>query len=135
MVAAYNIDSVAMAPAGTPLAIVGRGMTPLDSQILAVAKATRRTIVPGTDANAYVKRQDGWALLRHDVPAVMATSAYGNVALLEKFFDTDYHRPTDVVKPSLELGGAAEDVTFLVALGKWFADPRKVPSRSIPRSR
>ena len=65
----------------------------------------------------------------------MATSAYGNVTLLEKFFDTDYHRPTDVVKPSLELGGAAEDVTFLVALGKWFADPRKVPARSIPHSR
>lgn len=127
VVAAFNIDSVAIAPAGTPLAIVGRGMTGLDAQILAAAKASRRTVVPGTAANEYVKRQDGWMLLQHDVPAVMVTSAYGNLALLEKFFDGDYHRPTDVVKPSLELGGAAEDVSFLVALGRWFADPRKVP--------
>lgn len=127
VVAAFNIDSVAIAPAGTPLAIVGRGMTPLDPQILAAARAMHRTIVPGDAANAYVRRQDGWALLQHDVPAVMVTSAYGNLGLLEKFFNGDYHRPTDVVKPSLELGGAAEDVTFLVALGRWFADPRRVP--------
>ncbi|MBC2668061.1 M20/M25/M40 family metallo-hydrolase [Novosphingobium piscinae] len=127
IVAAFNIDSVAIAPAGTPLAIVGRGMTPLDPQILAAAKANRRVIVPGTAANDYVKRQDGWMLLQHDVPAVMVTSAYGNLALLERFFETDYHRPSDVVKPGLELGGAAEDVSFLVALGRWFADPRRVP--------
>lgn len=125
--AAFNIDSVAIAPAGTPLAIVGRGMTPLDPQILAAAKAARRTIVPGDAANAYVRRQDGWALLQHDVPAVMVTSAYGDLARLERFFDGDYHRPTDVVKPGLELGGAAEDVAFLVHLGRWFGDPRKVP--------
>lgn len=127
VVAAFNIDSVAIAPAGTPLAIVGRGMTPLDPHILAAAKASRRTIVPGSEANEYVKRQDGWMLLQHDVPSVMVTSAYGDLRRLEAFFDSDYHRPTDVVKPGLELGGAAEDVAFLVALGKWFADPRRVP--------
>ena len=102
-------------------------MTPLDPQILAVAKANRRTVVAGSQANDYVKRQDGWMLLQHDVPAVMVTSAYGDLTLLERFFDSDYHRPSDVVKPGLELGGAAEDVSFLVALGKWFADPRRVP--------
>lgn len=127
IVAAFNIDSVAIAPAGTPLAIVGRGMTSLDGQIAAVARQQRRRIVEGDAANAYVKRQDGWALLQHDVPAVMVTSAYGDPARLEHFFDTDYHRPTDVVKPGLELGGAAEDVAFLVALGRWFADPKRVP--------
>jgi hypothetical protein len=46
---------------------------------------------------------------------------------LEAFFDSDYHRPTDVVKPGIELGGAADDVGFLVQLGRWFADPRRVP--------
>lgn len=127
VVAAFNIDSIAIAPAGTPLAIVGKGMTRLDGQIAAVARQQKRVLVPGDDANRYVKRQDGWALLQHDVPAVMVTSAYGNLALLEHFFATDYHRPGDIVKPGLELGGAAQDVTFLVALGRWFADVRKVP--------
>jgi Predicted aminopeptidases len=127
IVAAFNIDSIAIAPAGTPLAIVGRGMTPLDPQIIAAARAARRQLVLTDDANAYVKRQDGWALLQHDVPAVMVTSAYGDIKRLEAFFDGDYHRPTDVVKPTIELGGAAEDVQFLVTLGRWFGDSRRVP--------
>lgn len=134
VIAAFNIDSIAIAPAGTPLAIVGRGMTRLDGQIAAVARQQKRVLVTNSDANTYVKRQDGWALLQHDVPAVMVTSAYGDLKRLERFFDTDYHRPSDVVKPGLELGGAAEDVAFLVALGRWFADPRKVPaSQPLPR--
>ena len=127
IVAAFNIDSNAIAPAGTPLAIVGQGMTPLDAQIAAVAKAQKRKLVDGTPANAYVKRQDGWALLQHDVPAVMVTSAYGDMARMERFFETDYHRPSDVAKQTIELGGAAEDVAFMVALGRWFADPKRVP--------
>ncbi len=135
VIAAFNIDSVAIAPAGTPLAIVGRGLTPLDPQIAAVAKAQKRKLVPGDEASAYLRRQDGWALLQHDVPAVMVTSAYGNLALLERFFDTDYHRPSDVVKPGIELGGAAEDVAFLVALGRWFADSRRMPAKTPPPAR
>ncbi|MES2491961.1 MAG: M20/M25/M40 family metallo-hydrolase [Pseudomonadota bacterium] len=134
IVAAFNIDSIAVAPVGTPLAIVGRGMTRLDAQIAAVARQQKRVLVPGSAANAYVKRQDGWALLQHDVPAVMVTSAYGDLTLIERFFETDYHRPSDVVKPALELGGAAEDVAFLVALGRWFADARRVPAlAALPR--
>lgn len=128
VVAAFNIDSIAIAPAGTPLAIVGSGMTRLDPQIAAAARANRRVLVPGDEANAYVKRQDGWALLQHDVPAVMVTSAYGDLKRLEAYFETDYHRPSDVVKPTLELGGAAEDVAFLVQLGRWFADAKRVPA-------
>lgn len=128
IVAAFNIDSNALAPAGTPLAIVGRGMTPLDDRIAAVARAQKRKIDMGTAANAYVRRQDGWALLQHDVPALLVSSAYGNIATIERFFESDYHRPGDGVKPGIELGGAAEDVAFHVALGRWFADLRKVPA-------
>jgi len=129
VVAAFNIDSIAIAPAGTPFAIVGKGMTRLDPQIAAAAKANRRALMEGDAANQYVKRQDGWALLQHDVPAVMVTTAYGDLKRLEAYFDTDYHRPSDVVKPGLELGGAAEDVAFLVQLGRWFADARRVPGK------
>jgi hypothetical protein len=127
IVAAFNIDSIALAPAGTPLGIVGRGKTSLDAQIAEVAKREKRTLSNFDAGNAYLKRQDGWALLQHDIPAVMVTSAYGDIARLEKFFDTDYHRPSDRVKPGLELGGAAEDVAFYVALGRWFGDARRVP--------
>lgn len=128
IVAAFNIDSFALAPAGLPLAIVGKGMTPLDGTIARVAKQQRRKIVPGDAANDYVRRQDGWALLQHDVPTVMVSSSYSDVARVERFFDGDYHRPSDGVDRPIDLGGAAEDVLFHVALGRYFADARKVPS-------
>ena len=58
----------------------------------------------------------------------MVTSAYGEIGLLERFFDGDYHRPGDVVKPGIELGGAGEDVAFHVALARYFGDLRRYPA-------
>jgi Zn-dependent M28 family amino/carboxypeptidase len=121
-VAAFNIDSIAIAPRGTPLAIVGRGMTGLDEEIEKVARREQRRIVQSDEANRFVRRQDGWALLQHDIPAVMVTSAYGEVHRMEKFFDTHYHRPSDDLSLDIEIGGAAQDVQFLIELGRWFAD-------------
>ena len=128
IVATFNLDSIALAPPGTPMAIVGKGMTPLDAGIGAVARQQKRKLVEGDAANAYLRRQDGWALIQHDVPAVLVSSAYGDTARVERFFDGDYHRPSDGVRPDLELGGAAEDVLFHVALARWFGDVRRVPA-------
>jgi hypothetical protein len=127
IVAAFNIDTVALAPAGRPFGLVGRGMTPLDPFITAAAKAEKRKLADGDAANVYVRRQDGWALMKRDVPAVMISSSWSDVTMVEKFMDGDYHRPGDQVSRGLELGGAADDVEFLTALARWFADPRKVP--------
>ena len=129
IVAAFNIDSVALAPAGRPFAIVGKGLTGLDPQIAAVAKQQNKQLVLDEKANAYVRRQDGWALLQHDVPAVMVSTSWSDLTVVERFFETDYHRPSDVVKPGIVLGGAADDVEFLSALVRWFGDPKKVRGR------
>jgi len=130
IVAAFNIDSIALAPAGSPVAIVGRGMTVLDSDIARVVRKQKRGLIDGDGANAYVRRQDGWALLQHDIPAVMVSSAYADLAVIERFFEGDYHRPSDdLSRHDLELGGAAQDVALHVALARWFADPKKVPLR------
>ena len=126
IVAAFNIDTTALAPFGSPMAIVGAGMTRLDAQIADVARREKRRLVPGDAANAYVRRQDGWALLQHDVPTVMVSSAYSDLPRLEAFFEGPYHRPADNLKRPIELGGAAEDVAFHLALARWFGDVRKV---------
>lgn len=133
IVAAFNIDSVAIAPHGTPFAIVGRGMTGLDADIARVARQEHFKLVEGDAANEYVRRQDGWALLQHDIPAVMVTTAYGDLDRMRAFFDGDYHRPSDDLAHLKELGGAADDVKMLTALGRWFADPRRVPSTGLSR--
>lgn len=129
IVAAFNIDSVALQPRGRPFAIVGKGMTGLDRYILAAAKADKRKIVDSDAANAYVRRQDGWALLKHDVPAVMVSSSWSDIAVVERFMEGDYHRASDqLAGKGIELGGAADDVLFLTALARWFGDIRKVPT-------
>lgn len=135
IVAAFNIDSVAIAPKGTPFAIVGRGMTSLDPQIAKVAKAARFRLRENDDANEYVKRQDGWALLQHDIPAVMVTTSYGEIERMRAFFDGDYHRPSDDLSHRLELGGAVQDVQMLTALGRWFGDTRRVPATGPAKGR
>ena len=128
IVAAFNIDSNAIAPRGEPFAIVGKGMTALDPYIFEAAKKSRVKVLESDVANEYVRRQDGWALLQHDIPSVMVTTAYAKIARMERFFEGDYHRPSDDLGHKLELGGAAQDVAFLTDLARWFADPRRVPS-------
>lgn len=129
IVAAFNIDTVALAPAGRPFEIVGKGLTPLDPQIEAYAKFAKRRIAPGNAAAPYAHRQDGWALLKYGVPAVMVSSSWSDISLVEAFMESDYHRPGDKISRGLVLGGAADDVEFHVGLVRWFADPRRVPER------
>jgi hypothetical protein len=128
IVAAFNIDSNAIASQGKRFAIVGRGMTGLDAQIEAAAEKSKVRIVEGEEANAYVQRQDGWALLQHDIPAVMVTTAYADIRRMERYFESDYHRPSDDLSRNVVLEGAAADVGFLTDLARWFADPAKVPA-------
>lgn len=126
IIAAFNLDTVALAPAGSPVALVGKGLTGLDSHIARVARQQGRTMAAGDIGEGYIRRQDGWALLQHDVPAVMVTSAYADMQRIEAFFAGVYHRPGDDLERPIELGGAAEDVVLHVALSRWFADPRRV---------
>ena len=135
IVAAFNLDSIAIAPAGTPLAILGKGLSGLDKDIALVAREQKRRLLEEAAPAGYVRRQDGWALSQHDVPAVMVSSAYGDLPRLERFFEGDYHRPGDVVKPELELGGAGEDVAFHVALVRYFGDMRRYPAGGLAGGR
>ncbi len=79
IVAAFNIDSVALLPAGRPFAIVGKGLTRLDPQIAAAAKAAKREAgrgrgrqclcpAPGRlgTAQARCPRGDGLKLVERD---------------------------------------------------------------------
>lgn len=128
IVAAFNIDSPALARPGQPLSIVGAGRTSLDGAIAKVAKAQRRSLVPSPAAEEFVARQDGWALLQHDIPAVMVASGYADRVRLARFMDTTYHRPSDEAVADFDLRGATADALFHVALVRWFASTRSYPA-------
>ncbi len=122
---ALNVDTIAIAPRGAKVAIIGRGKTELDGEIEVIAKKAGRKIETSSDANAFLQRQDGWALMEKKVPALMVGGAFADLGKLEVFLKSDYHGPEDEVVDSLQLGGAAEDADLHIALARYFADARK----------
>ncbi len=76
------------------------------------------------EADAFVQRQDGWALGAKGVPSLMVGGSFSDMPLLEKFLGSDYHRAADNFSDAIPLGGAAEDADLHVALGRVFADTR-----------
>ncbi|MFZ1368239.1 MAG: hypothetical protein WAR58_12275, partial [Sphingorhabdus sp.] len=59
------------------------------------------------------------------VPALMVGGSFADPELLQSFLDSDYHGPDDEAGSAIELGGAAEDASLHVELGKYFASNRK----------
>jgi hypothetical protein len=57
----------------------------------------KRKLAPGDAAHAFcARRQDRWALMQHDVPAVSWLSAsYSDPVRLDAFMENVYHRPAD----------------------------------------
>jgi hypothetical protein len=123
LVAAINLDTVAIAPRGASVAVMGRGLAPLDAVIDATVAEAGRTLDNDDEAAELVQRQDGWALARAGVPAIMIGGSFSDMKRLNAFLAGPYHSPSDNPGPGLELGGAAEDADLMIALGRKLADP------------
>lgn len=127
IVAAFNLDMVALAPEGSPLGFVGRGQTPaLDAVILDTLERSGRRVGDQALADSFLQRQDGWALVQAGVPSVLLSSSFGSRAVLDPFLQTRYHRPSDEAD-RIELGGAIEDLLLHEALIRQIADPERYP--------
>lgn len=122
IVAAFNMDTMAISPRGAPLTVIGDGRTPLDPGIRMVAESLGRKLDIREEHQAFVARQDGWALLSRDVPAVLVGSAMGDQSAFDAFMSTHYHAASDEWSPEMELGGATEDIFLHVALLKYFGN-------------
>jgi aminopeptidase YwaD len=120
IVAAFNMDTMAISPRGAPLTVIGDGRTPLDPGIRMVAESLGRKLDIREEHQAFVARQDGWALLSRDVPAVLVGSAMGDVRAFDAFMSTYYHAAGDEWSPDMELGGATEDIFLHVELLRYF---------------
>ncbi|MEA3051624.1 MAG: hypothetical protein QOG72_527 [Sphingomonadales bacterium] len=134
LVAAINLDTVAIGPKGEKVAVMGRGLAPLDAVIDATVAEAGRTLDEDDEAAAFVERQDGWALARAGVPAIMVGGSFSDMKLLGAFLAGPYHSPADNPGPGLVLDGAAEDADLMVALGRKLADPARyrLPERPAP---
>lgn len=133
-VAAFNVDSTGLVPPGGPIGIVGKGLTPLDPLIGDVVKRMKRKLAAGDGANAYIRRQDSFILMQHDVPAVMVSNSYGDMERIERFMEDTYHRPSDQPGAGIDYAGMADDVNLQVELVRAFSDPRRYSARAAAQS-
>lgn len=130
-IAAFNFDTVAVAPAGAPVGIVGRGRTPFEPLVSEHLAKTRRQLATSDYADTFLERQDGWVLLQQGVPAVLISSAFASREALGPFLTRDYHRPSDRTE-GIELGGAVDDLLLHEAVIRQLADPARYNPLSAP---
>ncbi len=126
---ALNIDTIAISPRGTPVATIGRGKPAYDAMVRSVATDLGRKLDEDGEADAFVQRQDGWALGAKGVTSLMVGGSFSDMALLQAFLGSDYHSPADNFSDQIPLGGAAEDADLHVALGRAFADVKAWPGK------
>lgn len=122
-----NVDTVAIAPRGAPVATIGRGVAAIDAVVADTARALGRRVDDDGEADAFVRRQDGWALQKSGVPAIMAGGSFSDMALLQQFLTGHYHGPDDELHDDTPLGGAADDADLHVALARRFGNIATFP--------
>lgn len=122
---ALNVDTIAISPRGTPVATIGRGKPAYDAVVREVATRLGRTLDEDGEADAFIQRQDGWALGAKGVTSLMVGGSFSDMKLLEAFLGSDYHQAADEFSDKIPLGGAAEDADLHVALGRAFADTER----------
>ncbi|MBA4747552.1 MAG: M28 family peptidase [Sphingopyxis sp.] len=129
---ALNIDTIAIAPRGTPVATIGRGSAPHDAVVAEVATKLGRKIDTDGEADAFVQRQDGWAFGAKGVVSLMTGGSFSDMALLQAFLGSDYHGPADQPGQPYPLGGAAEDADLHVALARAFGSTKRWAGKPLP---
>ena len=125
IVAAFNLDTVAISPKGRSVAILGRGLPALDALIAGAVREAGRRLDDDHEADSFITRQDGWKLRAKGVPSVMVGGSFSDMRELGAFLSGPYHEPSDDLKRPIELGGAAEDADLLIRIGRKAGDPSR----------
>jgi Zn-dependent M28 family amino/carboxypeptidase len=129
IVAAFNLDTIAVAPAGMPVALVGAPDHGLEPLVRESAAAMGRAFDGDDQADGFLMRHDGWALARRGVPAVMAGGSFSDVKRLQAFLASTYHSVDDELTDTADLSGAADDANLHVELVRRAASRRFRPGR------
>jgi Zn-dependent M28 family amino/carboxypeptidase len=134
--AAINIDQANVWGRTTDLTVVGLGASDLDTYAREAAAEQRRTIKPEAEPEkGFYYRSDHFSFARAGVPAFFSEpgetfvgrpASYGR-EVREEWTNRDYHQPSDEVKDSWDLSGAAEDAKLLFAMGYRIANAAKYP--------
>jgi Zn-dependent M28 family amino/carboxypeptidase len=133
-----NIDILNVHGKTTDVTLVGMGKSDLDDYARRVAERQGRTVHGDLEPQkGYFYRSDHFPFARQGVPGLYVDwvrnafvgkpADYGrNVA--DYYTEHNYHKPTDVIMPDWDLGGAVQDLQLLWVVGYEVAQARTFPS-------
>jgi Zn-dependent M28 family amino/carboxypeptidase len=135
-VANINIDGVNQWGRTKDLTVVGMGASDLDDYLRAAAAEQGRILRPDPEPEkGFYYRSDHFNFAKQGVPALDPDSGidfvgkdaeYGKKKR-DEYTETDYHAPSDQIKPDWDLSGAVEDAQLLFAVGYRVANAEKIP--------
>jgi Zn-dependent M28 family amino/carboxypeptidase len=133
-----NVDELGIWGRTRDMIMIGKGKSTLDTVVEAIAAAQGRRHIVG-DQNpdkGYFYRSDQFNLAKRGVPAaylesgveVVGKPAGWGAAQHAKYEETDYHQPSDELKPDWDFSGAVEDAQLLFYLGVKVAEGKNMPT-------
>jgi Zn-dependent M28 family amino/carboxypeptidase len=135
-VANINIDGVNIHGRTRDLTLVGYGASELDSYARDAAGEQGRIIRPDPETEkGFYYRSDHFNFAREGVPAMNADEGVEFIGkspefsqkLREEWTERDYHKPSDVVRPTWDMSGAREDLKIFFAVGFRVAEADTFP--------
>jgi Zn-dependent M28 family amino/carboxypeptidase len=138
LAANINIDELGIWGKTRDMIMIGKGKSTLDTVVEAIAAAQGRRHIVGDQnpAKRNVYRSDQFNLAKRGVPAaylesgveVVGKPAGWGAAQHAKYEETDYHQPSDELRPDWDFSGAVEDTQLLFYLGVKVAEGKNMPS-------
>jgi Zn-dependent M28 family amino/carboxypeptidase len=135
-VANINIDGINQWGRTKDITVVGMGASDLDDVLRQAAEEQGRTLRPDPEPEkGFYYRSDHFNFAKQGVPALYVDSGvdfigkpadYGQKKR-DEYTNTDYHAPSDQVKPDWDLSGGVEDGQLLFSVGYRVANADKFP--------
>ncbi|HEU4629796.1 MAG TPA: M28 family metallopeptidase [Gemmatimonadaceae bacterium] len=131
-----NMDILNQWGRTSDLTVIGLGNSTLDDVLTRVLAAEQRTVRPDAEPEkGFYYRSDHFEFAKQGVPALYVESGIDYVGKppgygMEKrdhYTETDYHKPSDEVKPDWDLSGAVADLRALFRVGYVVAQTPTMP--------
>ncbi|MEP6619302.1 MAG: M28 family metallopeptidase [bacterium] len=135
-VANINTDELNTWGPTKDVTVIGLGNSELDDYARAAAAEQGRTLRPDAQPEkGFYYRSDHFNFAKVGVPAfdpeggvdfVGKPAGFG-MQKREEFDNTDYHKPTDEIKPGWDMSGAVQDLDLFLTMGYRIANATRIP--------
>jgi Zn-dependent M28 family amino/carboxypeptidase len=134
--ASINIDGVNQWGRTTDITVIGLGASDLDDYLRDAAAEQGRTLRPDPESEkGFYYRSDHFNFAKQGVPSLYTDSGIEYVGKppqysqqkRDEYTNTDYHAPSDEVKPDWDLTGAIDDAQLWFVVGYRVANAAMFP--------